>query len=228
VPLPHILTIGAWTVAILGLIAPASHAMQMQVAGNQLILSGNVVGDEPSLIADILSKNPAIDTVILRNSRGGEVAAGYHVGEMFRARGLRTAVSGYCNSSCSRMFLGGKERFFTSDYAPASTAIGFHGHYGSDGGLRADLVAHYDLKSWIIQYSDGKADPDLVERWINLPRNNDMVRFFNPALFTVNDASTFLCLEGQRLQQCQAIHKTALDLGIVTSLDLIRSNDMPK
>ena len=60
--LPHILTIGAWTVAILGLIAPASHAMQMQVAGNQLILSGNVVGDEPSLIADILSKNPAIDS----------------------------------------------------------------------------------------------------------------------------------------------------------------------
>ena len=121
--LPHILTIGAWTVAILGLLAPASHAMQMQVASNQLILSGNVVGDEPSLIADILSKNPAIATVILRNSRGGDAPAGYRVGEMFRARGLRTAVSGYCNSSCSRMFLGGKERFFTSDNAPAATAI---------------------------------------------------------------------------------------------------------
>ena len=159
-------------------------------------------------------QNPAIDTVILRNSRGGDVAAGYRVGEMFRARGLRTAVSGYCNSSCSRMLLGGKERFFTSDYAPASTVIGFHGHYGSDGELRAALVTRYDLKSWIIQYSDGEADPDLVERWINLPRNNDMVRFCNPALFTVNRASTFLCLEGQRLQQCQEIHKTALDLGI--------------
>jgi hypothetical protein len=125
VPLPHLLTIGAWTVAILGLIAPASHAMQMQVAGNQLILSGNIVGDEPRLIADLLTKNPAIDTVILRNSRGGDVAAGYRVGEMFRARGLRTAVSGYCNSSCSRMFLGGKERFFTSDYTPASTQSAF-------------------------------------------------------------------------------------------------------
>lgn len=227
-PLPRILTIGVWTVAILGLIAPASHAMQMQVAGNQLILSGNVVGDEPSLVADILSKNPVLDTVILRNSRGGDAPAGYRVGEMFRARGLRTAVSGYCNSSCSRMFLGGKQRFFTSDYAPASTAVGFHGHYGSDGRLRADLVARYNLKSWIIQHSDGKADPDLVERWINLPRNNDMVRFYNPALFKVNGASTFLCLEGQPFQQCEAIHKTALDLGIVTSLELIRSNDMPR
>ena len=121
-----------------------------------------------------------------------------------------------------------KERFFTSDYAAASTSIGFHDHYGSDGGLRTDLVTRYDLKSWIIEHSDGKADPDLVERWINLPRNNDMVRFYNRALFTVNGASTFLCLEGQRFQQCQAIHKTALDLGIVTSLDLIRSNDMPR
>ena len=41
-PLPHILTIRAWTVAMLSLATPASHAMQMQVAGNQLILSGNV------------------------------------------------------------------------------------------------------------------------------------------------------------------------------------------
>jgi ATP-dependent protease ClpP protease subunit len=69
--------------------------MHMQVARNQLIFIGNVVGDEPGLIADILSKNPATDTVILRNSRGGDVAAGYRVGEMFRARSLRTAVSGY-------------------------------------------------------------------------------------------------------------------------------------
>jgi hypothetical protein len=34
--------------------------------------------------------------------------------------------------------------------------------------------------------------------------------------------------EGQQFQQCQPIHKTALDLGIVTSLNLIRSNDMPR
>jgi hypothetical protein len=226
--LPRMLTTVAWSLAILFLAALPSYAMEMQVAGNQLILSGKVIGDEPGLIADILSKNPSIDTVILRNSSGGDIPAGYRVGEMLRTKGLRTGVSGYCNSSCSRMFLGGKERFFTSDFAPASTALGFHGHYGSDGALRVDLVARYNLKSWIIQYSDGKADPDLVERWINLPRNNDLVRFFNPALLTFNGASTFLCLEHQRIPQCEAIHKTAIDLGIVTSLDLIRSNDMPR
>ena len=40
-PLPRILIISALTVAIPGLIAQVSHAMQMQVAGNQLILRGN-------------------------------------------------------------------------------------------------------------------------------------------------------------------------------------------
>jgi hypothetical protein len=206
----------------------AARAMQMQIADNQLIMSGAVIGTEPAQVADILAKNPVIDTVILRNSRGGDIPAGYNLGELFRLKGLRTAVSGYCNSSCSRMFLGGKQRVFTSDYAPPSTSIGFHGHYAADGTLRADQVARYGLKAWIIKYSDGKADPDLVERWINLPRNNDLVRFYNPALFTLNGASTFLCLEGQRFQQCEPIHKTALDLGIVTSLDTIRSNDFPK
>jgi hypothetical protein len=223
-PIRSLLTALALTVA---LPVHAPRAMQMQVAGNQLIMSGDVVGDEPPQVADILAKNPAIDTVILRNSRGGNIPAGYNIGEVFRAKGLRTAVSGYCNSSCSRMFLGGKERVFTSDYAPPSTYLGFHGHY-DDGRLRADLVERYGLKAWIIKYSDGKADPDLVERWINLPRNNDLVRFYNPALFELNGASTFLCLAGQRFQQCEPIRKTALDLGIVTSLDTIRSNDMPK
>jgi hypothetical protein len=218
------------TVLALALALPvsAARAMQIQVAGNQLIMSGDVIGTEPAQVADILVKNPSIDTIILRNSRGGDIPAGYNLGELFRAKGLRTAVSGYCNSSCSRMFLGGKERFFTSDYAPPSTSIGFHGHYAPDGTLRADQVARYGLKAWIIKYSDGKADPDLVERWINLPRNNDLVRFYNPATFVVNGASTFLCREGQRFQQCEPIRKTALDLGIVTSLDTIRSNDMPK
>ena len=33
---------------------------------------------------------------------------------------MRTAVSGYCYSSCSRMFLGGSARYFTDDYMPES------------------------------------------------------------------------------------------------------------
>jgi hypothetical protein len=35
--------------------------------------------------------------------------------------------------------------------------------------LNADLVRQYGLRDWIIKYSDCKADPALVERWINIP-----------------------------------------------------------
>ena len=50
--------------------------MELNIAGNQLILSGRVVGDEPGKVTDVLAKHPEIDTVILRNSPGGDAPAG--------------------------------------------------------------------------------------------------------------------------------------------------------
>jgi hypothetical protein len=108
-------------------------AMELKIVGNQIILSGPVVGDEPGKVREALASTPGIDTVILRNSPGGDAPAGYQVGELLREHGLRTAVSGYCYSSCSRMFLGGSIRNFTDDYVPENNNVGFHGHYGSDG-----------------------------------------------------------------------------------------------
>src|SRR5215470_18176635 len=128
------------------LIAPhASFAMNLTVNGQQVILSGLVVGDEPARLADALSQVPGIDTVILRNSLGGDAPAGYRIGELIRVKGLRTAVSGYCYSSCSRMFLGGKTRYFTDDYPPEHTEVGFHGHYDAKGHLDSHLVSQYGL-----------------------------------------------------------------------------------
>jgi hypothetical protein len=95
----------AW-IAVAVLSPTESLAMELKVVGNQLILSGRVVGDEPGKVREALANSPEIDTVILRNSPGGDAPAGYRTGELLRERGLRTAVSGYCYSSCSRMFLG--------------------------------------------------------------------------------------------------------------------------
>ena len=88
-------------------------AMELKIVGNQLILGGPVVGDEPAKVRDALASSPGVETVILRNSPGGNAPAGYQVGQLLRERGMRTAVSGYCYSSCSRMFLGGSTRYFT-------------------------------------------------------------------------------------------------------------------
>ena len=202
--------------------------MELKIVGTQLILSGPVVGDEPVRVREALTNSLGIDTVILRNSGGGDAPAGYRVGELFREHGLRTAVSGYCYSSCSRMFLGGSARYFTDDYVPESNNVGFHGHYDRMGHLNADLVRRYGLRDWIIRYSDGRADPVLVERWINIPYSRGMIHFFHPGLVKRAGASTFFCQGDQSPRSvfdCEPVGKTALDLGIITSLEVIHSAD---
>jgi hypothetical protein len=53
--------------------------MELKVVGNQLILSGRVVGDEPAKVQEAFANSPEIDTVVPRNSPGGDAPAGYQV-----------------------------------------------------------------------------------------------------------------------------------------------------
>jgi hypothetical protein len=210
--------------------AQRAFAMNLKTAGNQLILSGPVVDGDLERIKDALTRAPEIDTVILRNSPGGNIAAGYRTGELFRTRELTTAVSGYCYSSCSRMFLGGKSRVFTDDYPPEYTHVGFHGHYDmSNGRLLTKLVDSWRLQDWIIKHSDGKADPALVDRWIHIPVSIGMIHFYHPGLMQRDGASTFMCQgtepKARSVIGCEPVGRTALDLGIVTSLTIVKSND---
>jgi len=204
-------------------------AMDLKIVGNQLILSGLVVGDEFGKVGKILDDDRTIDTVILRNSPGGDVPTGYRIGELFRAKGLRTAVSGYCYSSCSRMFLGGATRHFTDDFPPEYTDVGFHGHYDGQGHLQREYVQAMGLKDWIIKYSDGKADPALVDRWINIPLGTGMIHFRHPELFKRDAVSTFMCQGNEAMARpalgCEPIIKSAIELGIATSLEIVKSND---
>jgi hypothetical protein len=233
---PYALTLvrrAAVTAALFALTAilmmpPRAPAMELRIVGNQLILSGPVVGDEPGKVREALASSPGIETVILRNSGGGNAPAGYQVGQLLRERGMRTAVSGYCYSSCSRMFLGGSVRYFTDDYMPEYNNVGFHGHYDRTGRLNANLVRQYGLHDWIIKYSDGKADPALVERWINIPYSRGMIHFFHPGLLKRAGASSFMCQGDESAGSvfaCEPIDKTALDLGTVTSLAIVHSDD---
>ena len=211
---------------VLSLHPSATSAMAIVKVGDQLILSGPILGDEPDRVGRLLNDNPNVTTVVLRDSPGGEAVAGYRVGEMIRSRGLRTAVSGFCYSSCSRMFLGGKVRVFTDDDPPEATDVGFHGHYRS-GRLDAELVQRLDLFDWIMKYSDGKADPALVRRWINIPVNRGLIHFFHPTRLRGHNATTFVCdgSGGRSVFTCEPEPRSALTLGIITSLDVISSND---
>jgi hypothetical protein len=220
--------ISAAVVSVLSTFASAS-AMSVKILGDQLILSGRVVDGDHARVKEALGADPRVRTAILRNSPGGHAGSGYAIGELFRTLGVATAVSGYCYSSCSRMFLGGQDRRFTDDYPLDTTNVGFHGHYDRNGQLDPGTVERYGLRPWIIRYSDGKADPDLVDRWIAIPVNVGMLHFYHPVLAETKGASAFLC-QGteparQRVFGCEKIGKNALELGVLTSTEFARSND---
>jgi hypothetical protein len=202
-------------------------AMLGYVIDDQLILTGQVVpGDEEQVEKALASAT--ITTVILRNSPGGDSATGTKIAEMLRQRGLGTAVSGFCYSVCGRIFLGGRTRQFTDDYAPEFTNIGLHGYYQGST-LDPSSVERLGLRAWYIRYSDGKADPALVDRWLSLPVSSGVMHFYNPARVRRGGVSTFLCQGTEHdVESCEHIRETALDVGIVTSLDIVHSADFAR
>jgi len=202
-------------------------AMELAKFGNTIILSGPVNGSEWAMIKDAFAENPRIDLVVLRNSHGGDAGTGYEIGEFFRERGVTTAVSGYCVSSCSRMFLGGKNRVFTDDYPLDQTHVGFHGHYDVQGNLNGASVVRGGLYEWIIRYSDGKADPELVKRWIAIKKNKGAASFFHPDLAATLGNSVFFCdgLQHQKITNCEPVPTDAMQRGVITDIRHISSPD---
>lgn len=210
-------------------LATQALAMHMQVAGDQIILSGAVNPSDDSRLSDLLDEQRGrITTIILRDSPGGDAAAGYAIGDLIRKRGLRTAVSGYCRSSCSRMFLGGVERQFTDDQPVGKTHVGFHGNYKSDGRLMVEVMPR--LRAWIIAHSDGKADPVLVERWTSIANHEGFIYFFDAARLKRKDGvSVFICTGSEskddRWNECEKLPgRSGYDLGIFTSTALVKVN----
>jgi len=201
-------------------------AMELDRHGDTLILSGEIVRRDLDAVQAEFAKPPTVTHVVLRNSPGGNSWTGYRLGELFRDKGVTTVVSGHCVSSCSRLFLGGRQRMFTDDYPASLTYVGFHGHYDF-GQLNDAAVAKNDLLQWTIKYSDGKADPKLVRRWIGIERRAGDVRFYPPAVASRFGQTTMLCLgtESARPQQCERIATSALAQGIVTTQAMWSSPD---
>ncbi len=206
--------------------APASGAMEFKLADDQLIMSGTVTGGECSALKIIAPAIPRIKIVILRNSHGGVASEGYCVGELIRELGLSTAVSGFCVSSCSRMFLGGVTRHFTDDYPPGKTRVGLHGNYDRNGNLEPESPDK--LRPWIIKYSDGKVDRALLEEWIHLPKNSDSIWFHNPDQFH-DEAGASVQFCGKRGEPCRPVlNQTAYSNGIANSSEVITSRIKPQ
>ena len=216
----------AFTIALLPRFASS---MEAKIIEDTLILSGAIIQGDIQRFENSIASNSNIKTVVLRNSWGGHIESGYRIGERIRELGLTTVVSGHCVSSCSRMFLGGKERRYSNDFGLEKTFVGFHGHYDSNGKLNQPQVERWNLAQWTVKFSDGKADPELVQRWVSIELNTGMVAFMHPNTSTpFRSEKTFFCkgLESNRPRSCNTIPETALNMGVITDLTIVRSPDM--
>jgi hypothetical protein len=100
--------------------------MTLERVGSELFATGPVVGaDVPAFRAELA--RPGLRRVVLVNSFGGELRAALHVALMVRDARLDTLVSGQCHSSCSLIFMAGRERRFATGSRPRSTLVGIHG-----------------------------------------------------------------------------------------------------
>jgi hypothetical protein len=149
--------------------SPSALGMTMVVDGDRVVMSGTVVGDECGRLRSVLQQS-VVRTIVLMQSHGGNAEAGYCVGELIRARGLDTEIRGSCNSSCSRMWLGGVSRTLDGNDA----RVGLHGNY-RNGTLEPGAPAR--LQSWIPTYAP--VNRELMARWTTLPTNHDMMYFYN-------------------------------------------------
>ncbi|WP_199104499.1 hypothetical protein [Aquitalea sp. ASV11] len=201
-----------------------TQAMEVEVRGQAVLMSGPVTGIELRVLESTLESHPDINTVVLKNSHGGDARTGYAVGEFIRAHKLNTALSGFCISSCSRMFLGGVQRQYSDEQPLDKTFVGLHGNYAVDGSLQAGRMGY--LKDWVIKYSDGKANPDLVEQWVHIPNHHGYIAFYHrDASILLGTQKVMLCQgteeKGKRQEQCAKPEMgDALANGIVTTWDI--------
>ena len=215
-----------WLCSVMLVLTQSIHAMDFKRVGTTLILSGEVVARDLDRAKAEFKTAPVITHVVLRNSMGGNSWTGYRLGELFREHGVTTAVSGHCISSCSRLFLGGKQRMFTDDYPASLTYVGLHGHYDF-GKLNPQAVEKNDLARWTIKFTDGKVDPKLLQRWINIERRAGDARFYPSSVTAQWKDSSFLCVgsESTRPTRCKRLGTNGLAQGIVTTTALYASPD---
>lgn len=151
-------------------ISAVAFAMDIEIQGNEVVMSGDVTGSECSELQSIFQRT-RISTVILTHSKGGNADAGYCVGALIRQQGLTTVIRGSCDSSCSRMWLGGVSRTLDG----ADSRVGLHGNYRNGTLLRG---APARLQAWIPSYAPS-VNRQLMEQWTNLPSNKQIMYFYN-------------------------------------------------
>jgi len=215
--------------------------MDLKVVGDQLIMSGRIDGSELAKLRDVEAApgSAAIRVVILRDSPGGDIWTALRVAERIRDNGWATALSGYCWSACTLLYLGGVSRHFTDDKPAGLTQIAFHGAYSREDGLRTikdalNPAAAYPMRRWVKERTGGKMSDALLDRFLDIERKAGLLHLFDSRRLRRKDGITAFFCTGEedpkknRWEQCEKLHGVDVyQVGVATSPDVLRSNDLP-
>jgi hypothetical protein len=171
-----------------------------------------------------------IDTVVFHQSPGGDSVTGRNIGRSIRKLGWRTVVAGRCMSACANMFLGGKQRLFSSRLNEEPTVLGYHGSYDKwTGEVNKRASGEY-----FHIMSEGKMSPDLIDRFIQIDLRQGALYLIHPAQRKAeDDPLAFFCRgsedSGRRDKECERmVGVDALGSGVVTSWDAAVTPPKPR
>lgn len=218
-------------------------ATEAKVVGDQLILSGRASGNELKLVRDAVAEHgDRIKFVILRDHSGRtENDDLYRIAEIIADRGWHTAVSGFCGTACSKIFLGGVQRHFTDDKSPAQTSLMFGSTtYARDpttasnmNKIRASASPRGDYKyqEWMKLRTGNRISQSTLDRLFLDEASVRYLHFYDSKRLGRTDGVSMLYCDGKeapakRWTECEKITDTDVyKEGIMTSSDLIRAND---
>ena len=136
--------------------------VELRVDGRSVLLSGGINDGSSTLLEEVLTRAPKVDTVAL-NSVGGWIHEGELLAQVIRQRGLNTYVEGYCASACTIAFLAGKTRA-----AAPSSRLGFHAGRQVGGLGTAQRSIDAPLRRL---YDEAGVKPDFIERALATPHH---------------------------------------------------------
>ena len=222
--------VGVATLALV-LVVPAVQAMEFRIAGNELHLRGPVKGYEYGLFREVTSAHPEIDTVVLRDSPGGDGWSALRVAERIRDAGMRTVLAGRCYSACAYMFLGGKERHFVRAARPELVYLAFHGAFAGDffDPNKPSQSGRAELRAWIVERTGGKMDRELMDRFLGADHRAALLYVFDPLQFRTDFGFSLYFCDGTQprnaapFRECSKIAgQDAFSLGIVNAEERVR------
>ena len=194
--------------------------MTLEVQGNQLFATGPVGGGD-WLAFNQAFADPAVDTVVLINSPGGNLWDSLRISKVIADKGYNTVAAGFCNSACAILFMGGKERRFSNAFDPTSTYIGIHGAHNMDNGSLL-TQANPEMYALLKTAMGDKFNASIINTALYQMEDSNALLVVPDNIRNPN-ALTFHCNTGQiSAKNCKHYqHVDALSLGVITHNDLV-------